>query len=503
MTAKMNTLRGWRGLCLSIVASLMASAVAAADYDLVIANGRVMDPETGFDEVATIGVKNGRIEKITKKDLKGERRIDASDLVVAPGFIDLHAHGQNIIAQGLQARDGVTTALEQEIGVYPVKEFYEAREGKSRLNFGASVSHQGIRIKVKTGRSAGHTPSARSSDTDRLQDLERWAMAPMTEEELKQGLDLYREEAAAGGLGLGLAHEYTPGADRKEIYRFMETAAALNHPVFTHVRMARHPNTGGLFEMMQEVIANAAVHGGALHICHVTSKGLGDTALILEAVDAARENGLDITAEAYPYAAGSTGIGTALFNEGWQDRWNADYGDVEWPPTGERLTKETFERYRREQPGADVVFHMIPEEAMKQAIAHPDVIIASDGMTFEGGVGHPRGAGAYARVLGRFVREEKLLTLMEALAKMTLLPAKRMEGVAPAMRRKGRLQEGMDADITIFDPETVIDRATYKDSMQPSQGVLYVLVGGVEVVTNAALNEEAFPGKGIMSSDKN
>lgn len=472
-------------------------AVQAAEYDVVIKNGRVMDPETGFDDVANVGIRGGTIARIAKTPLQGERVIDAKGLVVAPGFIDLHAHGQNLIAQGLQVRDGVTTALEQEQGAYPIAPFYAEREGKSRINFGASVSQAGLRIKVTTGIDAGHQPTSRDKSGGLLHRKDVWAEAPISEQDVDRVLELFRAEIAAGGLGLGLAHEYLPGTDRREVYLLMKEAAALQAPVFTHVRMAHHPDVGGLLEMMQEVIANASVLGTPLHICHVTSKGLNDTALILDAITHAQKQGLDITTEAYPYTAGSTAIGSALFNKGWQQRWASTYADIEWTPTGERLTEETFNQYRKEQPGAAVVFHMIPEEAMNLAIAHPAVMIASDGLTFAGGSGHPRGAGTYARVLGHFVREQQALSLMDALRKMTIMPARRMEGIAPVMKRKGRLQEGMDADITVFDADSVIDRATYQDSMQPSKGILHVLVNGVAVVADAVLQSDVFPGKGI------
>jgi len=482
-------------ICVGAGSGLMSAQ--AAKYDVVIENGRVIDPETGFDAVANVGIRDGIIKRISKKSLKGDRVIDAEGLVVAPGFIDLHAHGQNLVASGLQVRDGVTTALEQEQGAYPIAPFYEEREGKSRINFGASVSQAGLRIKVTTGIDAGHQPTSRDNTGGLFHQKDVWAESAISEEDIDRVLALFREEIEAGGLGLGLAHEYLPGTDRREVYLLMKEAAELQAPVFTHVRMAHHPNVGGQLEMMQEVIANASVLNTPLHICHVTSKGLNDTAIILDAVTHAQENGLNITTEAYPYTAGSTALGSALFNEGWQERWASTYSDIEWTPTGERLTEETFYKYRKEHPGAAVVFHMIPEEAMNLAIAHPLVMIASDGMTFAGGSGHPRGAGTYARVLGHFVREKQALSLMDALRKMTIMPARRMEGIAPVMKRKGRLQEGMDADITIFNADTVIDRATYKDSMQPSKGIMHVLVGGVAVVSDAELQENVFPGKGI------
>ncbi|HEX7116049.1 MAG TPA: amidohydrolase family protein [Steroidobacter sp.] len=497
MTRLLSRTRGLvHAAAVAAACGILASAQAAPVYDVAIVNGRVMDPETGFDAVANVGIKDGVISTITTDSITGRHTINAKGLVVAPGFIDLHAHAQEPHGQGLQVRDGVTTALEQEAGAYPIAPFYAQREGRALINFGASVSHMGMRVRVKTGIEPERLAEGGTRTDEVLRLKQKWAESPMEEAELARLLDLFRSEVAAGGLGLGLATEYVPGTDRREVYELMKTAAEAKVPVFTHVRAAYHAGPGGLFEMVQEAIANTAATGGALHVCHVTSKGLNDTTLILDAISGARQQGMDITTEMYPYTAGSTMIGSALFNEGWRERWNSDYSDIEWPATGERLTEETFHRYRRESPSAFIVFHMIPQAALDAAIRHPLVMIASDGISLADGHGHPRGAGTYARVLGVHVRERGDLTLMEALRKMTLMPAQRMAFV-PAMQRKGRVQEGMDADITIFDPATVKDRATYREPAQPSAGILHVLVGGTPVVANGQLRDGVFPGRGI------
>ena len=186
-----------------------------------------------------------------------------------------------------------------------------------------------------------------------------------------------------------------------------------------------------------------------------------------------------------------------MFNPGWQANLRIDYGDLAWAATGERLTEESFARYRRE--GGWVIIHMMKEENVARAIAHPGVIIASDGVPFVNGRGHPRGAGTFARVLGRYARERKLLTLMEALEKMTLLPARRLEGHVPAMARKGRLAVGADADVTVFDPATVIDRATFEAPTTPSAGIPHVLVSGTFVVRDGRLREDARPGRPVRA----
>jgi dihydroorotase len=175
-----------------------------------------------------------------------------------------------------------------------------------------------------------------------------------------------------------------------------------------------------------------------------------------------------------------------------------DYKDVQWAETGERLTAETFEKYRKK--GGIVVVHSIPEEAARTAVANPIVMIASDGMRITGSKVHPRGQGTFSRVLGHYVREEKALDLMTALRKMTLMPAQRLEKRAPVFRDKGRIQVGADADITVFDPERILDRATYEEPLQYSQGIQFVLVNGVTVLKDGQLVEGVFPGNAARAA---
>ena len=218
--------------------------------------------------------------------------------------------------------------------------------------------------------------------------------------------------------------------------------------------------------------------------------GLGETPLCLEMIDGARRRGLDVTTEMYPYTAGMTDLGSAIFDEGWQQRQGGiGFGDLQWAATGERLTAESFARYRR--AGGMVAIHSIPEEIVRAALAHPGVMIASDGI-LDRGKGHPRAAGTYARVLGRYVREQHVLTLMDALNRMTAEPAGRL-GIAA----KGRIEVGADADVTVFDAARVIDRATFQDPAQYSEGIRFVLVAGTPVVRDGAPVEGAAPGKGV------
>lgn len=481
---------------LAVAPALMA---AGEGFDIVIEGGRVMDPETGFDGIANVGIKAGRIAAIGPGPLKGARSIDARGLVVAPGFIDLHAHGQTLPDSDLQARDGVTTALELEGGVYRVAPFLAARAGKARINFGASVGHRDLRVFIATGldRSSGTTDAAALADAIKRE--QEWAYTRFDTAQIDRMCAIVRSEIAAGGLGIGLMPEYLPATSREEMQALFRTSAATKAPIFTHVRRSDTAKGDGPVAPVEEVIADAAATGAPLHLCHIGSKALGAIDPILALIHGARDHGMDISTEVYPYTAGSTLLGSALFDAGWQGRMGGDYGDIEWALTGERLTEASFTRYRRENPAGWAILHIIPERTVDIAMADPLVMIASDGVPFINGRGHPRGAGTFARTLGVYVRERKLLGLMTALRKMTLMPAQRLEVIAPSMKRKGRVQPGCDADLTLFDPAAVIDRATFAAPATPSAGIPWVLVGGVPVVARGAIVAGALPGQAVRA----
>jgi N-acyl-D-aspartate/D-glutamate deacylase len=238
------------------------------------------------------------------------------------------------------------------------------------------------------------------------------------------------------------------------------------------------------------VLADALATGAAVHVVHISSMGLRQTPVLLRMIDGARRRGLDVTTEAYPYTAAMTDLASAVFADGWQASLGGiDYKDLQWAATGERLDADTFAKYRKQ--GGMVIIHNIPEATARLAMADPTVMVASDG-SIENGKGHPRGAGTFARVLGRYVREEKALGLMDAVRKMTLMPAQRL-----GIQSKGRLQVGSDADITVFDPARVIDRATFDNPAQYSDGIPFVLVGGSFVVRNGELVAGVSPGHAV------
>jgi len=479
---------GWRKW--AAAAALLAATMAltpgssasngAEAYDLVIAKGRVMDPESGLDAIRNIGIRGGKIAAISSSALEGNQSIDAKGLVVAPGFIDLHEHGQEPRNYQFQAHDGVTTSLELEAGTADVDQWYARREGKSLINFGVSVGHIPVRMKVM-------------KDAGAFLPVGDAAHRQATPTELQQIDDDIEKGLGRGALAVGMGINYTAAATHDEILDVFGLAAKYGASVHVHLRHAglQEPTTG--LVGIEEVIAAAAATGAPLHVVHITSMGLKNTPRLIAMVKGARERGLDVTTECYPYTAGSTQLESAIFDPGWQDRQGITFKDIQWTKTGERLTAESFEKYRRE--GGTVVIFSIPEAAARTAVADPIIIIASDGMPLSGAKIHPRGQAAFSRVLGHYVREEKALDLMTALRKMTLMPAQRLEKRSPMFKDKGRIRVGADADITVFDKDRIIDKATYEEPLRYSEGIEFVLVNGVAVVKDGQLVDGVFPGR--------
>ena len=451
------------------------STVLAQGYDLVINNGRVIDPESGLDEVRHIGVINGRIVTISNSALVGAREIDAGSLVISPGFVDIHAHGQTEEAYCLMVQDGVTSGFELEIGTAHVGEWYAERSGGQVLNYGISIGHIPIRMSLfnDPGRflpmAAGGNGIAGPEIMDRMEEM------------MRQGI-------AEGAVAIGFGLAYTPAATQTEIQAMLEIA--------TQVGATAHIHTRGGLNGLQQIIDSARDIETSLHIVHANSSGGSYINEFLAIIQRARELGQDVTTEMYPYGASYSDIASALFDN-WEDWEDNRFQRNMWVATGERLTRESFGRYR--QIGGGVITFSRTEEQTRIALQHPLTMVASDGRILNGR-GHPRSSGTFAKVLGRYVREEQLISLMDALRRMTIEPARRLEAFVPAMRNKGRIRVGADADITIFDPDSIIDQATYTNPILPSQGVEYVVVNGAVVLDQGILNPEIRPGVAIRNN---
>jgi N-acyl-D-aspartate/D-glutamate deacylase len=468
------------------------SAAASETFDVVLNGGRVVDPETGLDGVRNIGVRGDRIAAVSPEPLAGRRIINARGLVVVPGFIDLHQHQQDAQTDRLKVLDGVTTALELESGVPDIGRFLDVRRGKTLINYGASASHEAARVAAwglpmppsTTGPEAGIPDPPEGPVTNEAASSAR----------LQQILLFLRRELDAQALGVGVGLEYTPGATRQEVLEVFRLAAEYHRPVYVHIRGAGRSEPGSGIEAVGEVIGAAAISGAPLHIVHINSMCMSQAPECLDMIAGARARGLDVTTEAYPYGAFMTEVNSTVFATGWKDRYGMDYSDVALPETGERLTRESFDALHASPKPVVVLGYLNPDSVVDAVIAHPLVMVASDGIKE-----HPRNAGTFARTYARYVRQQGKLTLLDAVRKMSLMPAQRLEAATAAARRKGRLQLGADADIVVFDPQQFEDRATYTHSELPSAGVRYVLVAGAVVVHDGHVVDGVSPGRPITA----
>ena len=465
-------------LFLLTVASLSFPSESSPAYDLVILNGRVIDPESRSDSIRNLGISNGTIKAITTTKLAGRTVIDARGLVVSPGFIDLHQHGQDDENYRFKAMDGVTTALELEVGTGDIDAWYAQRDQKTLINYGVSAGHLAARMAAMR-EPVTFLPSGAAAHRAAT-DAEINEMKQRLEDGLKRG-------AVAVGFGI----QYTPNASRWEILEMFRVAARYGASCHVHMRHAGVKEPSSSVQALEEVISAAAITGAPLHVVHIQSTGGAATPKLLQMISEAKSRNIDVTTECYPYIAGMTDIKSAIFDEGWQEVFDIDYKDLQWAATGERLTKETFDRYRK--TGGMVAVFSMTEDVVTTAIKSPITMIASDGI-LEKGKGHPRTAGTYSRVLGHYVREQGALSLVEALTKMTLMPAQRLERRVPSMKNKGRIRIGADADLTIFDPQTIIDRSTFQEPAKYSEGIRFVIVNGVLVVKDGQLQSGVHPG---------
>jgi N-acyl-D-aspartate/D-glutamate deacylase len=444
-------------------------------YDRVILGGRVIDPESNLDSVRNIGLLDGRIAAIATRELHGRDTVDARGLVVAPGFIDLHDHGQTPETYRLRSLDGVTTTLELELGTSDVAAWYRERSAGERINYGVSVGHIKVRMSVM-------------HDAGSFMPVGDGAYRVSSPEQIDEIVRLIELGLSEGAISIGAGFPYTPAATREELLAVFRIAGRTKTPIHLHIT----PGSAGL----EEALLLAGETNAPLQVVHINSSSLAETPVMLEMISDARSHGRDVTTEAYPYAAGMTEIQSATIQDIYKAAPDERLAELEWQRTGERLNRESFDRYSR--LGGPIVVHTNTEQMVAVAITSPLTMIASDAY-WQNGAGHPRTTGTFSRVLGRYVREAHSLSLLEAIRKMTLMPAQRLEARVPAMRQKGRLSVGADADITIFDAATVLDRSTYREPSLSPVGIEHVIVNGVSVVSNGQAVEGVAPGRAVRA----
>ena len=505
-------------IALAVSSGLAATPAQAQDYDLVILNGRVMDPESGLDAVRNVGVKDGKIAIITESSIQGAETIDASGHVVAPGFIDTHHHNVLVpFGRKLALRDGITTPLELEGGVLPVGEWYDSMEGKSATNYGATASVMAARemvlnpnFKSKSGASLYDLEDAKSSGATM-----NWSTKVATDAQIDTILSKLEQGVREGALGVGLTTGYmVDGITSKETYGVQAIAGKYGLLLGLHGRFSGQDQGASGMLGTDEQLAAVLAGGGGLIVQHMTAQCLDLTKYCQEMIDKAYASGHQVISEIYPYTYGAT-IAAAdyLHPDNYQNNMGHTYSDIVEIATMTPLTKERYEYLVKNAPFTSVTFENATKETVAQALAHPTSLVGSDAFPYnaksDGSIiydwdtpyeavnGHPRSAGTHALVL-QMVREQNLMPLMLAISKMTYMPAKFLQdnGI-PQMAHKGRIKVGADADVTVFDPATVKQNATPANGGLPSTGIPYVVVNGTIVVKGSKVLKDVFPGQPI------
>jgi N-acyl-D-aspartate/D-glutamate deacylase len=481
----------------------------------LLRGGRVIDPGTGMDTVADVLLRDGAVAAVGAglRVPDGAPVLDVAGLIVGPGFVDLHSHVHSIAGQRLQALDGVTTSLDLEAGLMPIGRAYaDAAEAGRPLNYGFSASWGAARAQALLGVE----PDASLSSGLALLGRDEWQRSS-SPRELAAWLTLLERDLADGALGIGVLLGYAPRTDPAEFLAVARLAAAANAPTYTHVRELVEADPTTPIDGSAEIAVAAAETGAALHHCHVNSTSRRHIDRVLALLDRARADGSQVTVEAYPYGAGSTGIGAYFLDPERLPAWGITPSSIVLVETGERIADESrLREVRANDPGAECIVEFLDEHdpadqaLLHRALAFPDAIVASDAMplVWPGGVmesrewplptgagTHPRTAGTFAKSLRAMVRETGAWTWLEAFRRCAYLPARVLDRVSSSARAKGHLGVGADADVVVLDPAVISDAATYLDPTRPSVGVRHVLVGGEFVVRDGVLQADAYPGR--------
>ncbi|MCW3172357.1 amidohydrolase family protein [Shewanella subflava] len=468
----------------------IAMPAFAVTYDVVINNGRVIDPETKFDAVANVGVKDGKIAVITNKQIKGKETVEAKGMVVAPGFIDTHFHWQTPIGYRVGLREGMTSAMDFEAGCAGsyISAWYKAREGVTQSNYGCAVSHELARSMVLDGRLSDEIYLRGPIAALEARKKSGWSV---TRPNLEQGNAILEEldkglQAGAPGIGSTVGY-MREGVSSREMFEVQKVAARYGRPTGAHTRYTlgndTTENNGA-----QELIANAMALGAPAIVLHFNNPGWR---LAHEMISRLQSQGFNIWGEVYPYAAGSTTVNASFLQpDSWVEQMGNRYEDtVQDPVTGKFYTLETFKADTASNPTKPIVVFKMPAEDPPKWLTLKGVTVASDALGAEPYFGpwdiplekignmHPRAAGTRGATI-RLGREHNI-PIMQLISILSYNAAKHLGDTGlKAMQERGRIQKGMVADIVVFDPEHFTDNATYEKGALPSTGMKAVLVNG-------------------------
>jgi len=500
-----------------ITAGLMTSAAFAADYDIVILNGRVMDPETGFDEIRSVGITGNRITAITEEEISGAKIIDATGLAVVPGFINTHSHSFAPFDQKMMAHDGTTTLLDTEGGAASAELFYDKYAENSFLNYGTGISHEEVRRVVLDGisleKSSDPTGILVSRGLAEEDGRGSWALDTPNPEQHAQILTLYEQGMRDGAISVNSTVGYMGyGTPTYEIFDLQKIAKKYDRIFGAHTRFGPTESLPANYTLgVREVIANAVALDGALILSHINNQNWNET---YELARRLQKRGMIIFAEYYPAVTGNPNIATPqLLPDKIKLNNIVVTRDIYNPDTGKLFeSEEAFFKMQKESPEKAIFIKLRPEEWMKQWPHMKDIAIANDSIAYydENGEllpidahfskygGHPRNAGTYGIVF-REAREQGI-PLMDIVNNASYIPAKYFSMVGlKAMEERGRMQEGMIADITMFDPDTIAETATMKMGERGSytKGIPHVMVNGQLVIENGVANTDLRAGQPI------
>lgn len=507
-------------LLLSLTAFLVISCQnEPTNYDVVILNGRVMDPETNFDGIRNVGIVADKIVTITEKDITGKETIDATGHVVTAGFIDTQNHGHGLKWNAkIGLRDGVTTPLDLEAGNLNVAAFYEEREGNWPVNYGAAVSHEAIRMKVLDKMKidkpvdASHLLAQLRGASYKENGIPDWAETQSTLDQINEIMAIADEEFRQGALTAGSTMGYmAKGASTLEVFNYQKVAANYGRASSFHVRLLGNssPPYEGNLGSFEQLVNGMALDAPVL-FSHNAYQGWWE---VEEHAQLFRKQGKNVWSEYYPYICGSSTIGSEFLKPEGIKLLGTDYSHMQDPRTGETYTEETYKAQVAKDPGYTIILCFpVKEEWLKLFLEVPHMTVAGDAMpgtdingdwlkwedSYDKYVGHPRTAGSHAKTF-RLARENNV-PLMQTISQNSYWAALHLgEAGLESMKVRGRMQESMVADITILNAETITDNATYVlgENGRPSTGIPYVLVSGVIMVNNSKVVEGKNPGKPI------